>query len=28
MAWMSDAGFSSTRAEHLIGPDSIFIGVK
>src|SRR5256714_7673399 len=26
--WMSDAGFSSTRAEHLIGPDSMVIGVK
>jgi hypothetical protein len=26
--WMADAGFSSTRAEHLIGPDSMVIGVK
>jgi hypothetical protein len=26
--WMTDAGFSSTRAEHLIGPDSMVIGVK
>jgi hypothetical protein len=28
MAWMSDAGFRSTRSEHLIGPDSMVIGVK
>jgi hypothetical protein len=28
MGWMTDAGFSSTRAEHLIGPDSMVIGVK
>jgi hypothetical protein len=28
MAWMTDAGFSKTRAEHLIGPDSMVIGVK
>jgi precorrin-6B methylase 2 len=27
-AWMTDAGFSKTRAEHLIGPDSMVIGVK
>jgi len=28
MSWMTDAGFSRTRAEHLIGPDSMVIGVK
>ncbi len=28
MGWMTDAGFSTTRAEHLIGPDSMVIGVK
>jgi precorrin-6B methylase 2 len=28
MGWMADAGFTSTRAEHLIGPDSMVIGVK
>jgi precorrin-6B methylase 2 len=28
MGWMTNAGFSTTRAEHLIGPDSMVIGVK
>jgi precorrin-6B methylase 2 len=28
MGWMTDAGFSTTRAEHLVGPDSMVIGVK
>jgi len=28
MAWMTDAGFSRTRSEHLVGPDSMVIGVK
>jgi hypothetical protein len=28
MDWMRDAGFSTTRAEHLVGPDSMVIGVK
>ncbi len=28
MGWMADAGFSATRTEHLIGPDSMVIGVK
>jgi O-methyltransferase domain/Dimerisation domain len=28
MSWMADAGFSATRAEHLIGPDSMVIGIK
>ena len=26
--WMRDAGFSSTRVEHLVGPDSMVVGVK
>jgi hypothetical protein len=28
MGWMTDAGFTSTRTEHLVGPDSMVIGVK
>ena len=28
MGWMTDAGFTNTRAEHLIGPDSMVIGLK
>jgi O-methyltransferase/methyltransferase family protein len=28
MGWMAEAGFASTRAEHLVGPDSMVIGVK
>jgi hypothetical protein len=28
MGWMKEAGFSSTRFEHLIGPDSMVIGIK
>jgi len=28
MRWMTDTGFSSTRAEHLVGPDSMVIGLK
>lgn len=26
--WMKEAGFSSTRVEHLVGPDSMVIGIK
>ena len=26
--WMQEAGFSSTRVEHLVGPDSMVVGVK
>jgi hypothetical protein len=26
--WMREAGFSSTRVEHLVGPDSMVIGIK
>jgi len=28
MGWMSEAGFTTTHAEHLIGPDSMVIAVK
>jgi SAM-dependent methyltransferase len=28
MAWMKDAGFSQTRVEHLVGPDSMVVGIK
>jgi len=27
-AWMRDAGFRETRVEHLIGPDSMVVGIK
>ena len=27
-AWMAEAGFSSTRVEPLIGPDSMVVGIK
>ena len=26
--WMSDAGFRETRVEHLVGPDSMVVGIK
>jgi hypothetical protein len=26
--WMREAGFSQTRVEHLIGPQSMVIGIK
>ncbi len=26
--WMREAGFRETRIEHLIGPDSMVIGIK
>jgi hypothetical protein len=26
--WMKDAGFTSTRTEHLVGPDSMVVGIK
>jgi O-methyltransferase domain/Dimerisation domain len=26
--WMKEAGFHETRAEHLVGPDSVVIGIK
>jgi len=28
MSWMRDAGFSHTRVEHLVGPDSMVVGIK
>ena len=26
--WMKEAGFSAVRVEHLVGPDSMVIGIK
>lgn len=26
--WMKDAGFTSARTEHLVGPDSMVVGIK
>ena len=26
--WMRDVGFRETRVEHLVGPDSMVIGIK
>ncbi len=26
--WMTEAGFASTRVEHLVGPDSMVVGLK
>jgi hypothetical protein len=26
--WMKEAGFSATKAEHLVGPDSMVIATK
>lgn len=28
MGWMSDAGFAQTRAERLVGPDSMVVGIR
>jgi hypothetical protein len=28
MEWMKEAGFSNTRFEHLVGPDSMVVGIK
>jgi hypothetical protein len=28
LAWMREAGFSETRVEHLVGPDSMVVGIK
>jgi len=28
VGWMKDAGFRETRVEHLVGPDSMAIGIK
>lgn len=27
-SWMRDAGFRNTRVEHLVGPDSMVVGIK
>jgi hypothetical protein len=26
--WMNEAGFHETRVEHLVGPDSMVIGIR
>lgn len=28
IGWMKEAGFSQTRVEHLVGPDSMAVGIK
>jgi hypothetical protein len=28
MGWMKEAGFRETRVEHLLGPDSMVVGIK
>jgi hypothetical protein len=28
IGWMKEAGFSSARVEHLVGPDSMVVGIK
>jgi hypothetical protein len=28
IGWMQEAGFHSTRVEHLVGPDSMVIAIK
>ena len=28
LGWMREAGFSATRVEALVGPDSMVIGIK
>jgi len=28
MGWMKEAGFKETRTEHLLGPDSMVVGIK
>jgi hypothetical protein len=28
LGWMKEAGFSDARVEHLVGPDSMVIGIK
>lgn len=27
-AWMTEAGFCEARVEHLLGPDSMVVGIK
>jgi hypothetical protein len=28
MGWLQEAGFRNTRVEHLVGPESMVIGIK
>ena len=28
VGWMEEAGFKETRVEHLVGPDSMVVGIK
>lgn len=28
MGWMAEAGFTQSRVEHLVGPDSMVVGIK
>jgi hypothetical protein len=28
VGWMREAGFRKTRVEHLVGPDSMVVGIK
>ena len=28
IGWMKEAGFHSTRVEHLVGPESMVVGIK
>ena len=28
IGWMKEAGFTDARVEHLVGPDSMVIGIK
>ena len=28
IGWIKEAGFNDTRVEHLVGPDSMVIGIK
>jgi hypothetical protein len=28
IGWMKSAGFTDARVEHLVGPDSMVIGIK
>jgi F420H(2)-dependent quinone reductase len=28
VGWMAEAGFSETYVEHLVGPDSMVVGIK
>jgi hypothetical protein len=28
VSWMKEAGFSETRVQHLVGPDTMVVGIK